>query len=210
MKNLIIYAANNQNSIDKDLQSLNEFHRKIETYFTGKEESNFHLFFERLRGQHTNVTPPYSKINIETLARVFVSVILQKPHEMKSNAIRIIETFQKEGKIFNPTQDIDQYYYCGMLRYRFNHLLVNESFSMKSKTMDMHILMACDIILGQTYRTIHEKITYLGTQENALSIFTKTVNILNHQDYLFERRGLYSNPKTQQLIGFINDNILNN
>ncbi|PZM87601.1 MAG: AIPR protein [candidate division SR1 bacterium] len=210
LKNLIIYAANNQNSIDKDIQSLNEFHRKIETYFTGKEESNFHLFFERLRGQHTNVTPPYSKINIETLARVFVSVILQKPHEMKSNAIRIIETFQKEGKIFNPTQDIDQYYYCGMLRYRFNHLLVNESFSMKSKTMDMHILMACDIILGQTYRTIHEKITYLGTQENALSIFTKTVNILNHQDYLFERRGLYSNPKTQQLIGFINDNILNN
>lgn len=33
LKKMIIYAANNQNSIDKDLQSLNEFHEKIENYF---------------------------------------------------------------------------------------------------------------------------------------------------------------------------------
>lgn len=206
LKKMIIYAANNQNSIDKDLQSLNEFHEKIETYFLGKEEKDLHLYFERLRGQHANIVPPYSKVNIETLARVFISVFLKKPHEMKSNAISVIEKFQKEGKIFNNSnQDVNQYYYCGMLWYWFNHLLVNGNFTMNSKTMDMHILMACDIILeSKNYTTIDEKINYLSDSTNATSIFEETVKILNSKNYLFERRGLYSNPKTEKLILEIN------
>jgi len=206
LKKMIIYAANNQNSIDKDLQSLNEFHEKIETYFLGKEEKDLHLYFERLRGQHANIVPPYSKVNIETLARVFISVFFKKPHEMKSNAISVIEKFQKEGKIFNNSnQDVNQYYYCGMLWYWFNHLLVNGNFTMNSKTMDMHILMACDIILeSKNYTTIDEKINYLSDSTNATSIFEETVKILNSKNYLFERRGLYSNPKTEKLILEIN------
>ena len=206
LKKMIIYAANNQNSIDKDLQSLNEFHEKIETYFLGKEEKDLHLYFERLRGQHANIVPPYSKVNIETLARVFISVFFKKPHEMKSNAISVIEKFQKEGKIFNNSnQDVNQYYYCGMLWYWFNHLLVNGNFTMNSKTMDMHILMACDIILEcKNHTTIYEKINYLSDSTNATSIFEETVKILNSKNYLFERRGLYSNPKTEKLILEIN------
>lgn len=206
LKKMIIYAANNQNSIDKDLQSLNEFHEKIETYFLGKEEKNFHLHFERLRGQHSNVTPPYSKINIEILARVYISVFLKKPHEMKSNAISIIEKFQKEGRIFNNSyHEANQYYYCGVLWFWFNHLLVNGCLTMKSKTMDMHILMACNILLEQKkYISIDEKINYLGELNNATSILTETASLLNSKDYLFERRGLYSNPKTERLINEIN------
>jgi hypothetical protein len=202
LKKMIIYAANNQNSIDKDLQSLNEFHEKIETYFLGKEENNFHLYFERLRGQHANVVPPYSKVNIEVLARVFISVFLKKPHEMKSNAISVIEKFQKEGKVFNSSNhDASQYYYCGVLWYWFNHLLVNGSFTMKSKTMDMHILMACDILLEKkNYKAIDEKINYLGTSANATTLFIEAATLLNGKNYLFERRGLYSNPKTEKLI----------
>ena len=202
LKKMIIYAANNQNSITKDLQSLNEFHEKIETYFLGKEEKNFHLYFERLRGQHSNVIPPYSKINIETIARVFISVFLKKPHEMKSNAIAVIEKFQKEGKIFNSlNHEANQYYYCGVLWYWFNHLLVNGHLAMKSKTMDMHVLMACNIFLKQKgNNSIDERITYLGNAGNATTIFTKTVDFLNSKGYLFERRGLYSNPKTERLI----------
>lgn len=206
LKKMIIYAANNQNSIAKDLQSLNEFHEKIETYFLGKEEANFHLCFERLRGQHSNVIPPYSKVNIETLARVFISVFLKKPHEMKSNAISVIEKFQKEGKIFNSTNhEANQYYYCGVLWYWFNHLLVNGNFTMNSKTMDMHILMACNILLKEKgINLIDEKINYLGSSSNAISIFTETVDLLNSKNYLFDRRGLYSNPKTERLIQEIN------
>ena len=205
LKKMIIYAANNQNSIDKDLQSLNEFHEKIETYFLGKEGKDFQLNFERLRGQHSNVEPPYSVVNIETLARVYISVFLKKPHEMKSNAISVIEKFQKEGKIFNSSQDVNQYYYCGMLWYWFNHLYFNGRFKMKSKTMDMHILMACNIILeSKNIVTIDDKINYLSELENSNSIFVETVDLLNSKDYLFERRGFYSNPKTEKLISEIN------
>ena len=205
LKKTIIYAANNQNSIDKDLQSLNEFHEKIETYFLGKDEKNFHLYFERLRGQHTDVMPPYSKINIEILARVFISIFLKKPHEMKSNAISVIGKFQREGQIFNKsTHDANQYYYCGVLWYWFNHLLVNGNISMKSKMMDMHILMVCNILLEQKgHYSIDEKVTFLSEENNANSLFKETTNLLNSKNYLFERRGFYSNPKTELLISEI-------
>jgi len=210
LKKKIIYAANNQNSIDRDLQSLNDFHEKIETYFLGKEENDFQLYFERLRGQHINVIPPYSRINIETLAKVFISVFLRKPHEMKSNAISVIEKFQKEGKIFNVSKhDADTYYYCGVLWFWFNHSLVNRNITMKSKTMDMHILMACDIFLEKkNYNSVNEKIKYLGKKENAIDVFIKIARTLNCKDYLFERRGLYSNPKTERLIGEIQNVII--
>ena len=205
LKKNIIYSANNQNSISKDLQSLNKFHEKIEDYFLGKDSSNYHLYFERLRGQHSNVTPPYSKINIETLARVFISVFLKKPHEMKSSALAIIEDYQDKNLIFNSTRHKpNQYYYCAVLWYWFNYLLVNEKFTLRSKTMDMHVLMASDIFLEQNQiNFIDDKIRFLDNENNATELISYTVDILNNQEYLFERRGLYSNPKTQELITFL-------
>jgi len=203
LKKKIIYAANNQNSITKDLQSLNEFHEKIEQYFLGKEERSFHLFFERLRGQYSYVSPPYSKINIEGLSRLYISIFLRKPHEMKSNAISVIEQFQTEGKIFNDITKIETYYYCGVLWYWFNHLLLNGNISMKSKTMDMHILMACDLLLNKKNIRGEEKLTFLSNENNALTLFKETTDLLNAKIYLFERRGFYSNPKTLKLINEI-------
>ena len=71
--------------------------------------------------------------------------------------------------------------------------------------MDMHILMACDILLeNRNCRSIDKKVNYLGNSDDALSIFTETVSLLNTKSYLFERRGLYSNPKTEKLIQEIN------
>ena len=60
---------------------------------------------------------------------------------MKSNAISVINS-QKEGKLFNINKhDANEYYYCGVLRYWFNHLLINGNFTLKSKTWT-YILMA--------------------------------------------------------------------
>lgn len=65
--------------------------------------------------------------------------------------------------------------------------------------------MACDILLeNKNHKTIDEKVNYLETPDNATIIFTETANLLNGKDYLFERRGLYSNPKTERLIKEIN------
>lgn len=122
---------------------------------------------------------------------------------MKSNAISVIEKLQKEGKIFNVSEhEANLYYYCAVLWFWFNHSLVNGDITMKSKTMDMHILMACNILLEKKHynSSINEKIKYLGIKENAIKVFKNTVSILNSKNYLFERRGLYSKPKTERLI----------
>jgi hypothetical protein len=151
--------------------------------------------------------PPYIRINIEILARVFISVFLKKPHEMKSNAISVIGKLQKEGEVFNNSaHEANQYYYCGILWYWFNHLLVNGKMSMRSKTMDMHIIMACNILLEQKgHNSIDEKINFLAEEANASSLFLNATALLNSKEYLFERRGFYSNPKTEKLIQEINN-----
>jgi hypothetical protein len=205
LKKSIIYAANNQNAIDKDLQSLNEFHEKVETYFLGKEEANYYLYFERLRGQYAQITPPYSKVNIEMLARIYMSVFMQKPHEIKSNALAKIEEQQNNKTIFNNPDNIADYYYCAVLWYWFNHFLVNNVIKLKSKTMDMHVLLACNLLLSKDKLTSDEKISYLSEENNAKFLFENATNILNNKNYLFERRGFYSAPKTNRLIQEIND-----
>ena len=69
--------------------------------------------------------------------------------------------------------------------------------------------MACDIFLEKkNYNSVNEKIKYLGTKENAIDVFIKIAKTLNCKDYLFERRGLYSNPKTERLIGEIQNVII--
>jgi len=102
LKERIIFAANNQNSISEDLKALNKYNEKIEEFFNGF--AGFKLYYERLRGQYPKVNPPYKKINIENLAKVYISVFLQEPHRMKSNAIGKFEEYQKKKKIFNPEE----------------------------------------------------------------------------------------------------------
>jgi hypothetical protein len=61
--------------------------------------------------------------------------------------------------------------------------------------------MACDICLkNKNYNSIDDKINFLSEENNAKSLFVETTNLLNSKNYLFERRGFYSNPKTEKLI----------
>lgn len=200
LRKKIVYAANNQNSIDKDLQSLNDYHEKIEQYYNGMSKNDLLLYFERLRGQHAQVTPPYSKINIETLARVYISTFLKLPNTMKSSALKKIEEHKIKGDVFNFDHDVEDYYYCGVLHYWINHFVVNKSILFKSKTMDMHLLMSCHIVLDKVHKTTNDKISYLKNEQNAYNLFTKLTDFLNKKDYLFERRAFYSVPKVTQLL----------
>ncbi|MDX1957167.1 MAG: AIPR family protein [Leptospiraceae bacterium] len=200
LKKKIIFATNNQNSIDKDLQALNEFHAKLEEYFQGKE--NFEIFYERLRGQYSKVNPPYKKIDIENLAKVYLSVFNQVPHEMKSNAIKRIEKYQTRGTIFRG-EEYSNYYYCAILFYYLNLFLTNNIIVLNSQTMDMHLLMCCELKLNKdNTNSIEKKIELLRDIEFAKNLFISVTEIVNNQVYLFERRGFYSAPKTAQLINF--------
>ncbi|HMU44496.1 MAG TPA: AIPR family protein, partial [Ignavibacteriaceae bacterium] len=200
LKKEIIFATNNQNSIDKDLQALNEFHAKLEEYFQGNE--HFAIFYERLRGQHTKINPPYKKIDIENMAKVYISVILRSPHEMKSNAIKKIENYQLKGQLFRG-ENYSDYYFSAILFYYLNYFLANSIINLSTQTMDMHLLMACDLQLVKDGKSsTEEKIISLIDVEYAKSIFINANNEINKQTYLFERRGFYSGPKTTQLIDY--------
>lgn len=200
LKKEIIFATNNQNSIDKDLQALNEFHSKLEEYFKGNEK--FELFYERLRGQHSKVNPPYKKINIENIAKVYLSVISRLPHEMKSNAVKKIEKYQTNGLIFRG-ENYEDYYYCAILFYYLNYFLTNNIINLGTQTMDMHLLMACDLKLNKDGITkTNEKIDKLMDIEFAKGLFFEANAGINSQTYLFDRRGFYSGPKTVRLINY--------
>ncbi len=200
LKKDIIFAANNQNSIDKDLQSLNENFEKIETYFSGVQ-TNLPIYFERLRGQYSQINPPYSRINIENLAKVYISVFLEEPHRMKSNAIKLIEEYQKSKKVFKDSDNIEDYYYCALLYYWLNFFVINSEIILKSKTMDMHLLMACNLELEKRGLLYTErKVDCLKDLESSKSIFTETNDFLCDEDYLFQKKGFYSSLKTKTLI----------
>ncbi|MCX7726725.1 MAG: AIPR family protein, partial [Chitinispirillaceae bacterium] len=206
LKKNIIYATNNQNAIDQDLEALNIFHTKLEEYFISKKDI-FDIYFERLRGQYSDVNPPYKIINKETIAKSYISIILQEPHLMKSNAISKIEKYREEKKIFNFTeeQELEKYYYCGVLYYLMNNILSNNIIQLKSKTMDMHLLLACDLKLTKDgLSSFHKKLEYLSHDENVKNLFKEVNEILEKQDYLYEARGFYSTPKTKRLIEYFN------
>ncbi|MCM8833423.1 MAG: AIPR family protein [Candidatus Omnitrophica bacterium] len=203
LKEKIIFAANNQNSISEDLRALNEYQKKIEEYFKGVA-NDLGLCYERLRGQYPSISPPYKKISIENLAKVYISVFLQEPHKMKSNAISKIDEYQKKKRIFNPDDaEINKYYYCALLYYWFNKFLTNNEIKLKSKTMDMHLLLICDLQLSKISNVGNDtdmKVQYLASEEKAREIFNNSISFIESQNYLFERRGLYSSPKTKQMI----------
>lgn len=199
LKSKIIFAANNQNSISEDLRSLNDYHKKIEEYFKGFTGNNLELCYERLRGQYPSISPPYKKISIENLAKVYISIFLKEPHKMKSNAISKIDDYQKTKKIFYKGDEVNKYYYCALLYYWLNKFVINNQISLKSKTMDMHLLLVCDLKLGSN-RNIDEKINFLSHELNALKVFNDSISFIENEDYLFDKRGFYSGPKTNKLI----------
>ncbi|MEM5803017.1 MAG: AIPR family protein [Candidatus Aenigmatarchaeota archaeon] len=207
LKNKIIFAANNQNSISDDLRALNEYHKKIEEFFKGFNKNNFGLCYERLRGQYPSINPPYRKINIENLAKVYISIFLQEPHKMKSNALSKIDEYQRKKKVFDPTDDdISKYYYCALLYYWLNKFLSNNEIRLESKTMDMHLLLVCDLIVvkGLEQRGMPKdndtKIQLFSNEVTAKKIFEISITFITRQTYLFERRGFYSGPKTQKMV----------
>lgn len=205
LKKDIIYATNNQNSIDKDLETLNVFHSKLEEYFIGRDTLG--IYFERLRGQYSEVTPQYKVLTKELIAKAYISILLKEPHLMKSNAISKIEKYREVDKIFNQIeeQSLESYYYAGALYFLMNNVLSNNIIQLKSKTMDMHILLACDLKLEKDgLSTIVQKLIFVSDFENVKKLFADVNLILESQDYLFEARGFYSSPKTKKLIEYFN------
>ncbi len=208
LKKQIIFATNNQNPIDKDLETLNDFHNQLEEYFTGN--SYHEIYYERLRGQHSDINPPYKVIDKENIAKSFISIFLKQPYEMKSNSLSKIEKYKEKKSIYNDAskEALSQYFLSGVYYYFLNYYLANNIIQLKSKTMDMHLLLVCDLLMNKKVGTTEEKLKYLIDNNNSEELYKVAVHELESKTYLFERRGFYSAPKTRQLINDLNNGII--
>ena len=82
----------------------------------------------------------------------------------------------------------------------------NKDLILKSKTMDMHFLLACNLFLeSNEIIEIDKKIDFVKNENNIDELFKNVNSFLEQQEYLFERRGFYSGPKTKKMIRAIND-----
>lgn len=104
LKKEIIFATNNQNAIDKDLESLNEFHSSLEEYYLGQDF--FDIYYERLRGQYSEVSPPYKVINKETLKKIEYLNNTEDAADLFKEANEILENqgylFERRGFYSRP------------------------------------------------------------------------------------------------------------
>src|SRR5690606_19743413 len=94
------------------------------------------------------------------------------------------------------------YYYAALLFYYLNYFTINSELTLRSKTMDMHLLMACNLELQKKgFNSSTEKIKeLLRSLDDTRKLFSDTNDFLSSEAYLFDRRGFYSAPKTRQLI----------
>lgn len=200
LKKQIIFATNNQNPIDKDLESLNDFHSQLEEYFMGN--NIFDIYYERLRGQHSDISPPYKVIDKENIAKAYISIFKEQPYDMKSNSISKIEKLKEKKQIYTDLDksELSKYYFAGVLNYFLNYFLSNNIIQLKSKTMDMHLLLVCNLILNKTNNSTIDKLDYLKDLNKVELLFKHAVEEIESKVYLFERRGFYSAPKTKKLI----------
>ena len=82
-----------------------------------------------------------------------------------------------------------------------NNFIINYEIKLKTKTMDMHLLLSVDLFLEiEGKKTINQKIKFLNNKDNAFKVFSGANDHMEKQQYLFERRGFYSSPKTKKLI----------
>lgn len=200
LKKKIILATNNQNAIDKDLENLNTFHNKLEELFLGMH--NFEIFYERLRGQYSDVYPAYKVIDKENIAKAYISIFLNLPHEMKSNSLSKIEKFKDRKQIFENSSEesLKEYYLSGVLFFYLNQFITTNQIQLESQTQDMHLLLVAYKLFKNKYNSTNNILDILKDKENVLNLFLEANQFIQSQRYLYEKRGFYSGPKTKLLL----------
>ena len=87
-----------------------------------------------------------------------------------------------------------------------NYFLTNSIINLSTQTMDMHLLLSCDLRLSRDGKhSTDEKVMSLKDEDFARNLFIETNTELDKQIYLFERRGFYSGPKTTRLIKYFEE-----
>lgn len=112
VRDRIIKATNFQTAIQSySLRATDKIQRDIEDYFKGKG-----WFYDRRKNYYKNIGKPAAKIiSIQQLSQVYMSIILRKPHNARSNPVSLIKSDANYKKIFSETVNPDVYLLCANL-----------------------------------------------------------------------------------------------
>lgn len=138
--NKIIKATNRQTEVsDEQLIALNEFHRKLEAFYSTFTGTN-RLYYER-RSKQYNYGSDIEKVrivSISTQIKAVASMFYDKPHLASRYYGRLLNSI--DG-IFNNEHQLLPYYTCAFTLYRLEFLFRNKSISAQYRKFKYFILM---------------------------------------------------------------------
>ncbi|KAB1075152.1 AIPR family protein [Methylobacterium planeticum] len=139
--NSVIRSSNRQTEVsEEDFISLDEFQKKIETYFdTFQDEQK--IFYERRSKQYAGQALQKVKVvSRGVLVRAFAATFLDEPHRSSRYYGRILNTVGKS--IFAKTHKLSPYYTSAFAAYRLEFLFRNGRLEGKYKNFRWHLPMA--------------------------------------------------------------------
>lgn len=142
----IVKATNRQTAVkEEQLLALNDFQKKLETFFASFEEHR-RLFYER-RSRQYNTVPGIEKTRVVTLPnliRAYAALILQEPHRTTRNFRALLDSVGTA--IFASDHRLEPYYLAASALYRLEYLFRNGEVDARFKAARYHILMAIRLL----------------------------------------------------------------
>lgn len=146
IKDKIIVGNNSQTEVKREqLVSLLDSQRYIEDYYNAQNKY-IKLYYERRSKQYKNdvAKVPYNKIiTIPNQIMSFVSMFLEAPDKVSGYYGRIVEEFEKNGKmVFAPETNPAFYYTCALASFRMTEMFAAGILDRKYRKIKFHTLLA--------------------------------------------------------------------
>ncbi|MFC5456338.1 AIPR family protein [Prosthecobacter fluviatilis] len=146
IRNSVIRATNRQTEISDDqFFALEEFPKKLETYFP-TFDAQYRLYYERRPRQYASENVEKVRIiNMPTLVRAYASVYREFPHKTTKNYKGLLKEVGNE--IFGKDHFLSAYYAAAFAHYRLDYLFRNNYLPAKLRPARYHILLAARLML---------------------------------------------------------------
>ena len=142
----VIKATNRQTQVkEEQLLALNDFQKKLESFFAAFPEAR-RLFYER-RSRQYNTVAGVEKSRIVTLPhliRAYAAVVLEEPHRTTRNFRALLE--RVGTSIFGAEHKLEPYYMAAAALYRIDALFRAGTVGAQYKPARHHIMMAARLL----------------------------------------------------------------
>lgn len=195
----ITLATNSQTAIKTEqLQSLNNFSRKLEEFFYATK-NNITLYFERRSGQYSSKTNKGEIKRVQIISmpeqiKSFTAAFLAEPHSLSGNYGTIINNL--DDKIFLESHNLSCYYLSALIFYRLESYFRNRSIDKQYKKLRHYIVMTVKLrLIGLSKKEqlnsrkldklCNSAIEYLNNDKHSYDLFRETINILTNDLRIF-------------------------